>query len=264
MSSAERPLGRVHQGYAPQQAYGTAFVPSGSGDQSSSGNSPAYYAAPADQTASTEYGQPGRYDEPGRYTEPDDEPMGELERRYEWVVGLFFSFTDERLIRVILAFFTASMGVCATLEIMYGFGATGTVGSAVQIGCAAFAFTAALWWLVRPWPSLRAAFTFVVLSDLGILAANVSANMPPAYAVGKTAFFVILSIFAGLFLDRWMLLTHVALSTAAVTGIVGFNMLFRDVPPLGALVVWAPVSALLIIVPALLYTIVRAIRLDQD
>ncbi|GGF96811.1 hypothetical protein GCM10007304_08490 [Rhodococcoides trifolii] len=196
--------------------------------------------------------------------EPDDEPLGELEGRYEWIVGLMSSFTDERLVRWIIAFFTASMGVCATLEILFGFGATSTFALGVQVGSAAFAFAAALWWLITSWPRLHSAFAFVVLSDIGIAAANLSANMPPAYAVGKTAFFVVLGLFAGVFLDRWMLITHIALAGTAVTGIIGYNMLFQDVPPLGALVVWAPVMSLIIAVPALLYTFVRAVRLDQS
>jgi hypothetical protein len=156
------------------------------------------------------------------------------------------------------------MGVCATLEILYGFGGTTTFTVGVQIGCAAFAFAAALWWTVTSWPRLHTAFAFVVLSNLGILAANLSADMPPAYAVGKTTFFVVLGLFAGVFLDRWMLATHIAIAGIAVTSIIGYNMLFEDVPPLGALVVWAPVMSLVIAVPALLYTFVRAVRLDQS
>lgn len=196
--------------------------------------------------------------------EPDDEPLGELEGRYEWIVGLMSSFTDERIVRWIIAFFTASMGVCATLEIMFGFGSTSTIGLGIQVGAAAFAFAAALWWLIISWPRLRTLFVFIMLADVGILAANLSANMPPAYAVGKTSFFVVLGLVAGIFLDRWMLVAHVALVSASVTGIIGYNMLFQDVPPLGALVVWAPVMSLVLAIPALLYTFVRAVRLDQS
>ncbi|MGU3435678.1 hypothetical protein ACNHUS_22010 [Actinomycetes bacterium M1A6_2h] len=197
-------------------------------------------------------------------TVPDDEPLGELEGRYEWIVGLMSSFTDERLVRWIIAFFTASMGVCATLEIMFGFGATSTIGLGVQVGAAAFAFAAALWWLMISWPRLRTLFVFIMLADTGILAANLSANMPPAYAVGKTTFFVVLGLVAGIFLDRWMLFAHVASTGTAVTAIIGYNMLFNDVPPLGALVVWAPVMSLILAIPALLYAFVRAVRLDQS
>lgn len=241
--------GRPGQAYSAPGAFTTAFSP-GVGPR-------AEYPAP----------EPVRHDETG-YDEPryddDDEPIGELEARYEWIVGLMSSFTDQRVVRWIIAFFTASMGVCATLEILYGFGGTTTFTVGVQIGCAAFAFAAALWWTVTSWPRLHTAFAFVVLSNLGILAANLSADMPPAYAVGKTTFFVVLGLFAGVFLDRWMLATHIAIAGVAVTSIIGYNMLFEDVPPLGALVVWAPVMSLVIAVPALLYTFVRAVRLDQS
>lgn len=242
--------------YPAQQAYGAAFTTA-----FTPGSGPRAEYTPH-LTA------PGRPSDENYYSPDDemdaDEDLGELERRYEWIVGLMSSFTDERLVRWIIAFFTAAMGVCATLEILYGFGATNPIALGVQIGSAIFAFTAALWWTVTSWPRLRTAFGFVILSDLGIAAANMSANMPPAYAVGKTAFFVVLGLFAGVFLDRWMLLTHIGLTGTLVTAIIGYNLLFQDVPPLGALVVWAPVMSLIVALPALLYTFVRAVRLDQS
>ncbi|MGN7132729.1 hypothetical protein ACTHQY_05580 [Rhodococcoides corynebacterioides] len=194
----------------------------------------------------------------------DDAPRGLLESRYEWIVGMMYSFTDERVVRIVIAFFTAAMGVCATLEILFGFGARTQPALGIQIGCAAFAFTAALWWLVTSWPRLWTAFVFVVLADIGIIAANLSADMPPEFAIGKTAFLAVLGLFAGVFLDRWMLAVHLVLSAGGVTAIIAWLLFTGDVPVLGALVVWAPVSALCVAIPALLYTFVRAVRLDQN
>ena len=110
----------------------------------------------------------------------------------------------------------------------------------------------------------RVRIVFVVLADIGIVAANLTADMPPEFAIGKTAFLAVLGLVAGIFLDRWMLATHMVLSAGGVTAIIGWKLFTTDVPVLGAMVVWVPVVALTIAIPVLLYTFVRAVRLDQN
>lgn len=239
-------------------AFGTAFTPS----------APARAFAPRAEPwpAATDDDRADRADRDSRdeHDDRDDAPRSLLESRYEWIVGMMYSFADERVVRVLVALFTAGMGVCATLEILFGFGAQTPPALGIQIGCAAFAFSAALWWLVISWPRLWSMFVFVVLADIGIIAANLSANIPPEFAIGKTAFLAVLGLVAGVFLDRWMLITHMALSAGGVTGIIGWLLVTSDVPVLGALVVWVPVTALTLAIPTLLYTFVRAVRLDQN
>ncbi|MGB6181226.1 MAG: hypothetical protein WBF79_08305, partial [Rhodococcus sp. (in: high G+C Gram-positive bacteria)] len=237
----------AQQTYSAQGPFTTAFNP---------GSSRAQYTRQSAPPPLLETMEPAE--------DNSDAPLGELESRYEWIVGLMSSFTDERVVRIIVAFFTASMGVCATLEILFGFRATSPLAFGFQIGTAVFAYAAALWWLVITWPKLRTAFAFIIIADIMIATANISANIPPEYAVGKTAFLVVLGLLAGVFLDRWMLATHILLVAGLITGIIAYNMIFEGVPPLGALVVGAPVISLAFAIPIMLYTFVRAIRLDQS
>lgn len=227
----------------------------------SGGYGPRSFAA-SNPASPTEYSP--RDNPPLTPPDSDDEPMSELEERYEWVVGLMSSFTDERVVRAIVAVFSLSMAVCATLEILFGFGARTQPALGIQIASAVFAFLAAVWWSFIRWPRLRPTFVFVILSDLFILAATVTADMPPEYAVGKLAFFAVLGLFAGVFLDRWMLAAHVIVCSLSVTGVVAYNVAFQGVPLLGALVVWVPVMSLVLAIPALLYLFVRSTRLDQS
>ena len=235
-------------------AFGTAFTPSAPSRAYASPRPESYPSADSGADIGSD----------NRDERDDDAPRGLLESRYEWIVGMMYSFTDERVVRVLIALFTAGMGVCATLEILFGFGARTQPALGIQIGCGVFAFTAALWWLVISWPRLWTLFVFVVLADIGIVAANLTADMPPEFAIGKTAFLAVLGLVAGIFLDRWMLATHMMLSAGGVTAIIGWKLFTTEVPVLGAMVVWVPVVALTIAIPVLLYTFVRAVRLDQN
>ena len=241
-------------------AFGAAFTPSA---PSRAYASPRPESFPSAESAADTGSDPRDARDP-RDERDDDAPRGLLESRYEWIVGMMYSFTDERVVRVLIALFTAGMGVCATLEILFGFGARTQPALGIQIGCGVFAFTAALWWLVISWPRLWTLFVFVVLADIGIVAANLTADMPPEFAIGKTAFLAVLGLVAGIFLDRWMLATHMVLSAGGVTAIIGWKLFTTDVPVLGAMVVWVPVMALTIAIPTLLYTFVRSVRLDQN
>lgn len=235
-------------------AFGTAFTPSAPSRA---------YASPRPESYPSADSVADIGSDP-RDERDDDAPRGLLESRYEWIVGMMYSFTDERVVRVLIALFTAGMGVCATLEIFFGFAARTQPALGIQIGCGVFAFCAALWWLVISWPRLWTLFVFVVLADIGIIAANVTVDMPAELAIGKTAFLAVLGLVAGIFLDRWMLLTHLMLTAGGVTAIVAWLVATSSVPVLGAVVVWLPIVALTIAIPVLLYTFVRSVRLDQN
>ncbi len=247
-------------GFGAAGAFGTAFTPSAPPRAYASPRTETYPAA--DSAVDTTGDQRDSRDP--RDERDDDAPRSLLESRYEWIVGMMYSFTDERVVRVLIALFTAGMGVCATLEIFFGFAARTQPALGIQIGCGVFAFCAALWWLVTSWPRLWTLFVFVVLADIAIIAANVTVDMPAELAIGKTAFLAVLGLVAGIFLDRWMLLTHLVLTAGGVTAIVVWLVATSAVPVLGAVVVWLPIVSLTIAIPVLLYTFVRSVRLDQN
>lgn len=165
-----------------------------------------------------------------------------LEQRYEWVVDLMSSLAVTTVVTRVIAAATVGMAVVPALEMAAGYAATTQTGLLLQWGAMIFAFLAALWWWVSPWPRIGMAFAFVIGSDIAIFTAISVANTSPTIWLAKTAFFIEIGMFVGFFLGGWMLAAHLILCTAFTTFIAAWVVLVDDMDPLMAVFVWAPIT----------------------
>lgn len=187
-----------------------------------------------------------------------------LEDRYEWAVALMSSFAVTTIVKRVISLATLSMAVFASLEIGLGYAATTQWGLALQWASMIFAYIAAVWWWVAPWPRIGLAFTFVVGADVSMFISMFVADVPPEIMLGSTALFIEIGMFVGFFLARWMLATHVIFCTAATTFIALWVMVVHDVEPVMVAIVWSPIVVSIIGFVLLLHFCARSIRMEFE
>ncbi|WP_407726614.1 giguanylate cyclase [Rhodococcoides fascians] len=160
---------------------------------------------------------------------------------YQWGMGVMTSLAVTTLVRRIVSVAALSMAVVVTLELSFGYGATTTVPSIVQWTCMIAAYIMAAFWWFGPWPTLGQAFAFVVIADLAIFGATITANFAPEVTLGKCTFLIPMGMLAGFFFDKWRLAAHILLCLLGTSVVAVYIVLERDVDTFVAVVLWAPI-----------------------
>ena len=160
---------------------------------------------------------------------------------YQWGMGVMTSLAVTTLVRRIVSVAALAMAVVVTLELSFGYGATTTVPSIVQWTCMIAAYIMAAFWWFGPWPTLGQAFAFVVIADLAIFGATITANFAPEVTLGKCTFLIPMGMLAGFFFDKWRLAAHILLCLLGTSVVAVYIVLERDVDTFVAVVLWAPI-----------------------
>lgn len=160
---------------------------------------------------------------------------------YQWGMGVMTSLAVTTLVRRIVSVAALSMAVVVTLELSFGYGATTTIPSIVQWTCMIAAYIMAAFWWFGPWPTLGQAFAFVVIADLAIFGATITANFAPEVTLGKCTFLIPMGMLAGFFFDKWRLAAHILLCLLGTSVVAVYIVLERDVDTFVAVVLWAPI-----------------------
>ena len=186
------------------------------------------------------------------------------EVHYEWAVDAMESLAVKGIVKVVIAFATLAMAIVVTLEMVFGYGATTPIPSAVQWISMMTAYAMGLFWLFGPWPTLNQAFAFVTIANIAIFSATIVADFPPEITLGKTAFFIEIGMFVGFFFEKWMLAAHILLCVAATTFIAVYVVAYKDVAVLMSFVVWSPVVVSIGGFVLLLHFAARSMRLEFE
>ncbi len=185
-------------------------------------------------------------------------------QHYNWGMDLMSSLAVGGIVKIVIALATLGMAAVVTLEIIFGYGAATSVGTAVQWTSMIAAYIMGLFWLFGPWPTLNEAFAFVSIANIAISAATFVADFPPEITVAKTAFLIPIGMFVGFFFERWMLAWHILFCVAAATYIAVHAVVYDGVAVLEAAVVWAPVVASIGGFVLLLHFAARSMRLEFE
>jgi hypothetical protein len=186
------------------------------------------------------------------------------EEHYEWAVDLMSSLAVEGIVKKVIALATLSMAVIVTLEMVFGYGATTPIPTAVQWISMFAAYAMGFFWLFGPWPTMNQAFAFVTIANISIFSATMVADFPPEITLGKTAFLIELGMFVGFFFERWMLASHILFCSAAASFIAFYVVAYEEVAVLMAFVVWSPVVVSIGGFVLLLHFAVRSMRLEFE
>ncbi|KQU44244.1 giguanylate cyclase [Rhodococcus sp. Leaf278] len=160
---------------------------------------------------------------------------------YQWGIGVMASLAITTVVRRIVSAAALSMAVVVTLELAFGYGATTPLPSIVQWTSMIAAYIMGAFWWFGPWPTLRQAFAFVVIADIAIFAATITANFEPEVTLGKCTFLIPMGMLAGFFFDKWRLAAHIALCLLGTSIVAVYIVLERDVDTFVAVVLWAPI-----------------------
>ena len=160
---------------------------------------------------------------------------------YHWGVGVMASLALTTAVKRIVSAAALSMAVVVTFEMAFGYGATTTIPSIVQWTCMIAAYVMGAFWWFGPWPTLGQAFAFVVIADIAIFGATITADFAPEVTLGKCTFLIPMGMLAGFFFDKWRLAAHIALCLLGTTVIAVYIVLERDVDTFVAVVLWAPI-----------------------
>ncbi len=160
---------------------------------------------------------------------------------YQWGTGVMASLAVTTLVRRIVSVAALSMAVVVTLEIVFGYGATTTIPSVVQWTCMIAAYIMGAFWWFGPWPTLHQAFAFVVIADVAIFGATITADFEPEVTLGKCTFLIPMGMLAGFFFDKWRLAVHILLCLLGTSIVAVYIVLERGVDTFVAVVLWAPI-----------------------
>ena len=134
-----------------------------------------------------------------------------------------------------------AMALVVTLEMAFGYAATTTIPSIVQWTCMIAAYIMGAFWWFGPWPTLKQAFAFVVIADLAIFGATITANFEPEVTLGKCTFLIPMGMLAGFFFDKWRLAVHILLCLLGTTVVAVYIVMERGVDTFVGVVLWAPI-----------------------
>ncbi|OZC91600.1 giguanylate cyclase [Rhodococcus sp. 06-412-2C] len=183
---------------------------------------------------------------------------------YQWGVGVMTSLAITTVVKRIVSAAALSMALVVTLELAYGYGATTPLPSIVQWTSMIAAYIMGAFWWFGPWPTLGQAFAFVVIADLAIFGATITANFAPEVTLGKCTFLIPMGMLAGFFFDKWRLAAHIALCLAATSIVAVFIVLERDVDIFVAVVLWAPIVVTLTGFVLILQATTQSMRLEFE
>ncbi|MGF0312321.1 giguanylate cyclase [Rhodococcoides fascians A25f] len=183
---------------------------------------------------------------------------------YQWGVGVMTSLAITTVVRRIVSAAALSMALVVTLELTFGYGATTPLPSIVQWTSMIAAYIMGAFWWFGPWPTLGQAFAFVVIADLAIFGATITANFAPEVTLGKCTFLIPMGMLAGFFFDKWRLAAHIALCLVGTSIVAVFIVLERDVDIFVAVVLWAPIVVTLTGFVLILQATTQSMRLEFE
>ncbi|MCZ4518967.1 giguanylate cyclase [Rhodococcus ruber] len=183
---------------------------------------------------------------------------------YQWGVGVMTSLAITTVVRRIVSAAALSMAIVVTLELAFGYGATTPLPSIVQWTSMIAAYIMGAFWWFGPWPTLGQAFAFVVIADLAIFGATITANFAPEVTLGKCTFLIPMGMLAGFFFDKWRLAVHIALCLLGTSIVAAYIVLERDVDTFVAVVLWAPIVVTLTGFVLILQATTQSMRLEFE
>ncbi|MBY4228329.1 MULTISPECIES: giguanylate cyclase [unclassified Rhodococcus (in: high G+C Gram-positive bacteria)] len=183
---------------------------------------------------------------------------------YQWGMGVMTSLAVTTLVKRIVSAAALAMAVVVTLELAFGYGATTPIPSIVQWTCMIAAYVMGAFWWFGPWPTLGQAFAFVVIADLSIFGATITANFAPEVTLGKCTFLIPMGMLAGFFFDKWRLAAHIALCLLGTSIVAVYIVLERDVDTFVAVVLWAPIVVTLTGFVLMLQLTTQSIRTEFE
>lgn len=188
----------------------------------------------------------------------------ESNEHYRWGIGVMESLAVTTVVRRIVATAALSMAVVVTLELAFGYGATTAIPAIVQWTCMIAAYVMGAFWWFGPWPTLGQAFAFVVIADIAIFGATITAHFAPEVTLGKCTFLLPMGMLAGFFFDKWRLATHIALCAVGTSVVAVYIVLERDVDTFVAVVLWAPIVVTLTGFALMLQFTTQSTRLEFE
>ncbi|CCQ15904.1 Diguanylate cyclase [Rhodococcus sp. AW25M09] len=183
---------------------------------------------------------------------------------YQWGMGVMTSFAVTPLVRRVVSSAALAMAVVVTLEMAFGYGATTTIPSIVQWTCMIAAYIMGAFWWFGPWPTLGQAFAFVVIADLAIFGATITANFEPEVTLGKCTFLIPMGMLAGFFFDKWRLAAHILLCLLGTSIVAVYIVMERGVDTFVAVVLWAPIVVTLTGFVVMLQLTTQSIRAEFE
>ena len=168
------------------------------------------------------------------------------------------------LVKRIVSAAALAMAVVVTLELAFGYGATTPIPSIVQWTCMIAAYIMGAFWWFGPWPTLGQAFAFVIIADLAIFGATITANFAPEVTLGKCTFLIPMGMLAGFFFDKWRLAAHIAACLLGTSIVAVYIVLERDVDTFVAVVLWAPIVVTLTGFVLMLQLTTQSIRTEFE
>ncbi|MDI9895652.1 giguanylate cyclase [Rhodococcus sp. IEGM 1381] len=183
---------------------------------------------------------------------------------YQWGVGVMTSLAITTVVKRIVSAAALSMALVVTLELAFGYGATTPLPSIVQWTSMIAAYIMGAFWWFGPWPTLGQAFAFVVIADLAIFGATITANFAPEVTLGKCTFLIPMGMLAGFFFDKWRLAAHIALCLLGTSIVAVYIVMERDVDIFVAVVLWAPIVVTLTGFVLILQATTQSMRLEFE
>lgn len=183
---------------------------------------------------------------------------------YHWGVGVMASLALTTGVKRVVSAASLAMAVVVTLEMAFGYGATTPIPSIVQWTCMIAAYIMGAFWWFGPWPTLWQAFAFVVIADIAIFGATITADFEPEVTLGKCTFLIPLGMLAGFLFDKWRLAAHIALCVLATSIVAVYIVADRGVDTFVAVVLWAPIVVTLTGFVLILQMTSQSMRLEFE
>ena len=190
--------------------------------------------------------------------------MTRSNEHYQWCIGVMTSLALTTAVKRIVSAAALAMAVVVTFELAFGYGATTTIPSIVQWTCMIAAYIMGAFWWFGPWPTLGQAFAFVVIANVAIFGATITADFAPEVTLGKCAFLIPIGMLAGFFFDKWRLATHIALCLLGTTVVAVYIVIERGVDTFVAVVLWAPIVVSFTGFALLLQATTQSMRLEFE
>lgn len=138
-------------------------------------------------------------------------------------------------------------------------GPQGVVARSVHLSVAVVGFLLGVRWLVGPWPTVREATWFLVVSDV-LIGIGVSMLSDPAARLCGAIHLGMLGLFAAFFLGWRILLLHCVYSLALIAGLTGYAILAEGRTPMDLYIYTTPAITTVVGLPVVIQVVVETGR----
>ncbi|MBB3603044.1 diguanylate cyclase (GGDEF)-like protein [Mycolicibacterium sp. BK556] len=165
-------------------------------------------------------------------------------------------------VRILIGVLCIGKGLVSVFEQFHALqpaGPHGVLARTIHLAVLVSAIAIGIWWLVRPWPSHRAAIAFAVWGDVAVAAIALTFAVPEV-RLSATVYMCLIGVFVAVLLGYRVLFLHCGFATATIAVFTWIGVQFDGASLSELSLFFMPAMTTVVVLPAIAAMVIEGTR----